>query len=150
MVQIGNAYFLSDGSGTAGVHWSEAVFGNELMTGYISGTPDPLSSLTIAALRDLGYSVIEATNGPQARKLLEGDAKIDLLFTDVVMPGGMTGRQVADAAKQRRPTLKILFTSGYTENSITHHGRLDTGVHFLSKPFRRQELALKVREALEA
>jgi nitrogen-specific signal transduction histidine kinase len=112
---------------------------------------DPLVRNFVALqLRDLGYNVIEAANGPQARKLLEGDAKIDLLFTDAVMPGGMTGRQVADAAKRQRPTLKVLFTSGYTENSIVHHGRLDTGVHFLSKPFRRQELAVKVREALDA
>jgi CheY-like chemotaxis protein len=94
--------------------------------------------------------VIEAANGPQARKLLEGDARIDLLFTDVVMPGGMTGRQVADAAKQQRPTLKFLGTPGDTENTITHHGRLDAGVQFLAKPFRRQELALKIREALDA
>ncbi len=112
---------------------------------------DPLVRNFVALqLRDLGYSVIEAADGPQARKLLEGGAKIDLLFTDVVMPGGMTGRQVADAAKRQRPNLKILFTSGYTENSIVNHGRLDAGVHFLSKPFRRQDLAIKVREALDA
>ena len=101
-------------------------------------------------LRDLGYSVIEAADGRQARKLLDGDAKIDLLFTDVVMPGGMTGGQLADAAKRQRPNLKTLFTSGYTENSIVHHGRLDSGVHFLSKPFRRQDLAIKIREALDS
>jgi CheY-like chemotaxis protein len=112
---------------------------------------DPLVRNFVALqLRDLGYDVIEAANGPEARNLLEGDAKIDLLFTDAVMPGGMTGRQVADAAKQQRPTLKVLFTSGYTENTITHHGRLDAGVQFLAKPFRRQELALKIREALDA
>jgi CheY-like chemotaxis protein len=112
---------------------------------------DPLvRNFVVLQLRDLGYRVIEAANGPQARDLLDGDARIDLLFTDVVMPGGLTGLQVADAAKRRRPTLKTLFTSGYTENSIVHHGRLDPGMHFLSKPFRRQDLATKIREALDA
>ena len=65
------------------------------------------------------------------------------------MPGGMTGRQLADAAQGERPGLKTLFTSGYTENSIVHHGKLDPGVHFLSKPFRRQDLARKVRQTLD-
>jgi PAS domain S-box-containing protein len=112
---------------------------------------DPLvRNFVVLQLRDLGYSVIEAADGPQARDLLEGDAIIDLLFTDVVMPRGMTGRQLADGAKRRRPNLKIVLTSGYTENSIVHQGRLDAGVHFLSKPFRRQDLAVKVREALDA
>jgi CheY-like chemotaxis protein len=65
------------------------------------------------------------------------------------MPGGMTGRQIADAARARRPSLKAVFTSGYTENSIVHQGKLDKGVSFLSKPFRRQDLALKIRETLD-
>jgi CheY-like chemotaxis protein len=103
----------------------------------------------VSQIRDLGYQVIEAADGRQARLILDGYASIDLLFTDVVMPGGMTGRQLADAAKERRPTLRTLFTSGYTENSIVHQGRLDPGVHFLAKPYRRQELARKLREALD-
>ncbi|MGH6926673.1 MAG: response regulator, partial [Dongiaceae bacterium] len=103
----------------------------------------------VSQIRDLGYQVIEAADGPQAQHILDGDTPIDLLFTDVVMPGGMTGRQLADAAKGRRPTLKTLFTSGYTENSIVHQGKLDPGVHFLAKPYRRQELASKLREALD-
>jgi len=101
-------------------------------------------------LRDLGYRVIEAADGPQAQRILDSDQPIDLLFTDVVMPGGMTGRQLADAARARRPGLKAVFTSGYTENSIVHQGKLDKGVSFLSKPFRRQDLALKVRETLDS
>ena len=66
------------------------------------------------------------------------------------MPGGMTGRQLSDEAMRRRPDLKTLFISGYTEDSIVHQGKLDPGVNFLSKPFRRRDLALKVREALDA
>ena len=111
---------------------------------------DPLvRNFVVQQLRDLGYSVLEAADGPQARRLLESDAPIDLLLTDVVMPGSITGRELAESARQRRPTLKTLYTSGYTENSIVHQGKLDPGVHFLSKPFRRQDLALKVREVLD-
>jgi len=100
-------------------------------------------------LRDLGYRVIEAADGPQVQRILESDEPIDLLFTDVVMPGGMTGRQLAETARTRRPALKAVFTSGYTENSIVHQGKLDRGVSFLAKPFRRQDLAAKVRETLD-
>ncbi|MGH6927186.1 MAG: PAS domain S-box protein, partial [Dongiaceae bacterium] len=111
---------------------------------------DPLvRSFVVFQLRDLGYDVLEAADGPAAEKVLEDGASIDLLFTDVVMPGGMTGRQLAEKAKHRRPGLKTLYTSGYTEDSIVHHGKLDPGVCFLSKPFRRQDLAIKVREALD-
>ena len=111
---------------------------------------DPLvRSFVVLQLRDLGYNVVEAADGPGAEKLLNDGASVDLLFTDVVMPGGMTGRELADKAMRRRPKLKTLYTSGYTEDSIVHHGKLDPGVHFLSKPFRRQDLAVKVREALD-
>jgi nitrogen-specific signal transduction histidine kinase/CheY-like chemotaxis protein len=106
-------------------------------------------AFVVGQLGDLGYRVIEAADGPQAQRILESDQPIDLLFTDVIMPGGMTGRQLADAARARRPGLKAVFTSGYTENSIVHQGKLDSGVSFLSKPFRRQELALKIRETLD-
>jgi CheY-like chemotaxis protein len=101
-------------------------------------------------LRDLGYRVIEAADARQAQTILESAAAIDLLFTDVVMPGGMTGRELAEAAKQRRPGLKTLFTSGYTEDSIQRLGQLDPGVRLLSKPYRRHDLALRIREALDA
>jgi CheY-like chemotaxis protein len=112
---------------------------------------DPqVRNFVVQQLRALGYTVLEAGDGPQARRLLESDAPIDLLLTDVVMPGSITGRELAESARQRRPDLKTLYTSGYTENSIVHQGKLDPGVHFLSKPFRRQELALKVREVLDS
>ena len=100
-------------------------------------------------LRDLGYRVIEAADGRQAQRVLDSDQRIDLLFTDVVMPGGMTGRQIADAARTKRPGLRAVFTSGYTENSIVHQGKLEKDMNFLSKPFRRQDLARKVRQTLD-
>jgi len=102
----------------------------------------------VAQLRDFGYRVLEAPDGPQAQMILAGDDRIDLLFTDVVMPRGMTGRELAEAARRKRPELKTLFTSGYTEDSNVYQSKLDAGVHFLSKPYRRRDLALKIREAL--
>jgi PAS domain S-box-containing protein len=114
----------------------------------VEDNPD-VRRLVLRQLRDFGYTVIEAANGPQALKILEDGAAIDLLFTDVVMPGGMTGRQLAEAAKGRRPNLKTLFTSGYTEDSILRLGKLDPGVRLLSKPYRKHELATRVREALD-
>ena len=74
----------------------------------------------------------------------------DLLFTDVIMPGGMNGRQLADEVMSRRPDAKVLFTSGYAENAIVHHGRLDEGVQVLAKPYRKIELAKKLRDILDA
>ncbi len=103
-----------------------------------------------AQLEGLGYSVVGARNGPEAMEQLREVDNFDLLFTDIVMPGGMNGRQLADAARKLKPSLPVLFTSGYTENAIVHHGRLDPGVHLLNKPYRRQELAAKVRQVLAA
>jgi PAS domain S-box-containing protein len=103
----------------------------------------------LSQLRDLGYRVLEAADGPQAQAILESDAAVDLLFTDVVMPGGLTGRQLAEVAKRKRPALKTLFTSGYTEDSVLRLGQLDPGVRLLSKPYRRQELAQRIRESLD-
>jgi len=105
-------------------------------------------SYVVAQLRDLGYLVIEAEDGPQALKILDTEAPIDLLMTDMVMPGGMTGRQLAEAAKLRRPRLKALFTSGHSEDVVAEDGALDPRAQFLAKPYTRQDLARKVRQAL--
>ncbi|MFO1059652.1 MAG: PAS domain S-box protein [Dongiaceae bacterium] len=99
-------------------------------------------------LSGLGYRVIAAADGPSALSVLRGGEPIDLLFTDVVMPGGMDGGALAEAAQALRPGLPVLFTSGYTEHGIVHHGRLEPGIHLLAKPYRRQELAAKLRELL--
>ena len=96
----------------------------------------------------LGYATLEAANATEALKIIDDGAHIDLLFTDVIMPGPMNGRQLVDEALRRRPSLKTLFTSGYTENAILHHGRLDEGVLLLAKPYRKPELARMIRVAL--
>jgi signal transduction histidine kinase len=101
-------------------------------------------------LRELGYKVLVAGNGSEAMVILERGDPVDLLFTDVVMPGGMSGRELAQRVAALRPSLKILFTSGYAENAIVHQGRLDPGVHLLRKPYPRSELALKLRQLLDA
>lgn len=107
-----------------------------------------LRSYTVESLRELGYRVLEAGNGAEALTVVD-DTAIDLLFTDVVMPGGLNGRQLADAAVERRPGLKVLFTSGYTRNAIVHQGRLDPGVHMIGKPFSFADLGAKVRALLD-
>src|SRR5690606_9434762 len=109
---------------------------------------DLVRNHVIALLKGLGYQVTSASSGAEALQILGRTHSIDLLFTDVIMSGGINGRQLADKAQQLHPGLKTLFTSGYTENAIVHHGRLDPGVHLLSKPYRRQDLALKVRKVL--
>ncbi|MCB2427466.1 ATP-binding protein [Methylophaga pinxianii] len=103
----------------------------------------------VAQLKDLGYEVISAEDGKQAMQILESDQLIDLLLTDVILPEGLNGRKIAENALKLRPALRVLYTSGYTENSIVHHGRLDPGVLLLSKPYNREELASKVRMALD-
>ena len=99
-------------------------------------------------LESLGYHVTSAHNGAEALEALKRNGDYDLLFTDVVMPGGVNGRQLAVAVAELYPNLPVLFTSGYTENAIVHHGRLDPGVHLLNKPYRLQDLAAKIRLAL--
>ena len=96
----------------------------------------------------LGYRVLSAANAREALEILEGPQEVDLLFTDVMMPGGMNGRELVDAARRRRPHLRVLYTSGYTENVILHHGRLDPGIQLLDKPYSRLDLARKIRAAL--
>jgi signal transduction histidine kinase len=100
-------------------------------------------------LRDLGYTVVEAEDAAAALRALDTHAKIDLLFTDVVLPGGVHGRKLADEARRRHPGLPVLFTSGYTRNAIVHNGRLDPGVQLITKPFSYEELASRVRRVLD-
>jgi PAS domain S-box-containing protein len=99
-------------------------------------------------IESLGYTTYEAANAAEALAVIDTSATVDLLFTDVIMPGAMNGRQLVDEALKRRAALKILYTSGYTENAIVHHGRLDSGVLLLAKPYRKAELARMIRMAL--
>ena len=101
-------------------------------------------------LRELGYQVIEAAGGAAALEALRSQPGIDLLFTDVVMPGGMNGRQLAEEAHRLQPDLKVLFTTGYTRNAIVHHGRLDPGIDLISKPYSFHALASHIRARLDA
>ncbi|HMA50920.1 MAG TPA: response regulator [Magnetospirillaceae bacterium] len=111
---------------------------------------DSVRAGVVAQLSDLGYGVLAAADGDTALALAQGNPQIDLLFTDVVLGGPYNGRQLADAIRALRPGLPVVYTSGYTENAIVHHGRLDQGVTLLSKPYRADQLASTVSDALHA
>lgn len=104
---------------------------------------------SVESLRELGYRVLEAHDGLSALRLIEQDQHITLLFTDVVLPGGMSGAQVAARARGLCPNLKVLFTTGYARNAIVHQGRLDAGVQLITKPYTFEALASKVRDVLD-
>ncbi len=102
----------------------------------------------LTQLRSLGYVTLEAANALEARAIVNEGHAFDLLFTDMIMPGAINGRQLADELQQIKPGLKVLFTSGYTENAIIHHGRLDSGILLLAKPYRKSDMARMIRTAL--
>ena len=111
---------------------------------------DPLVRAPVAmSIRSLGYEVIEVADGPSAMKEIESKRRIDLLFTDIVMPGGINGRELAAKASAVRPGLHVLFTSGYSDNVFIRDGRREAGPRLLAKPYRRPDLARALREALE-
>ena len=103
----------------------------------------------ITQLKNLGYKTISANDARAAMAVVDRGEPFDLLFTDVIMPGGMSGRELAQAVAKRRPNVRVLYTSGYTDNAVVHHGRLDEGVLLLTKPYRKPELARMVRQALD-
>jgi CheY-like chemotaxis protein len=107
--------------------------------------------IAVAILRDLGYHVLEAADGEEGLLVFGAhQAAIDLLLTDIVLPGKVRGRALAERITAIRPEVSVLYMSGYTENSIVHNGRLDDGVRLISKPFQREQLARKVAETLAA
>ncbi len=106
--------------------------------------------LVAEILHELGYQCIEASDGAAGLKLLQSGARIDLLVTDVGLPGGMNGRQMADAARIDRPDLKVLFITGYAENAVVGNGHLDPGMHVMTKPFAMEALGSRIRELIEA
>jgi PAS domain S-box-containing protein len=126
----------------AGVSGSETILAVE--------DDDDVRAYTSDTLRELGYDVLQAANGAAALRVLDEHPEIKLLFTDVGLPGGMNGRRLAEAARERRPDLKVLFTTGYARNAIVHEGRLDPGVELIPKPFTQVSLAAKLRDLLDA
>jgi PAS domain S-box-containing protein len=133
-------------SGTGSMADAVMEGGNETI---LAVEDDPLVRTYVTTqLESLGYTTLSAKNAKEALELIDGGAEFDLLFTDVIMPGGMNGRELADAAAERKRSLKVLFTSGYAEDGIIHHGRLDPGVLLLPKPYRKADLARMLRLAL--
>jgi signal transduction histidine kinase/ActR/RegA family two-component response regulator len=124
-----------------------AVTGSETIL--LVDDDEVVRNVVSAMLEELGYRVLNVADGPAALAALEREPDVSLLFTDVVMPG-MSGRQLAERALQLRPKLRVLYTSGYTQNAIVHNGRLDAGVELISKPYDREQLAAKVRRVLDA
>jgi signal transduction histidine kinase/CheY-like chemotaxis protein len=111
---------------------------------------DLVRTFVVGQIQSLGYRTLAAVNADAALVVINSAQTIDLLFTDMIMPGSMNGRQLSDAALRRRPSLSVLFTSGYTENTVIHYGRLDAGVLLLAKPYRKSDLARMIRAALAA
>ncbi len=122
------------------------IGGNETIL--VAEDDDEVRGTVVETLTDLGYRVVKAPNADAALVVIEAGVPIDLLFTDVVMPGTMKSPELARRAKERLPDIAVLYTSGYTENSIVHDGRLDPGVELLSKPYTREALAKKIRHVL--
>jgi CheY-like chemotaxis protein len=109
---------------------------------------DEVRATVVETLTELGYRVLKARDAASALSVVESGVPIDLLFTDVVMPGPLKSPELARCARERLPGISVLFTSGYTENAIVHGGRLDPGVELLSKPYSREALARKLRQVL--
>jgi PAS domain S-box-containing protein len=110
---------------------------------------DDVRIYTTESLRELGFTILEANDGPSALRVLEHHPEVKLLFTDVGLPG-INGRELVEQARKRRPALRVLFTTGYARNAIVHQGRLDPGMELLTKPFTRAQLASRIRDVLDA
>ncbi|ULJ81572.1 ATP-binding protein (plasmid) [Rhizobium sp. C104] len=124
----------------------EAAAGEVILV--VEDDPD-VRAYSVESLRELGYHVLEAKDGPAALQALSSYGNVDLIFSDVVLPSGMSGADVVAKARETNPTQKALFTTGYSRNAIVHHGRLDKGVHLLPKPFSFEDLAVRVRDVLD-
>jgi PAS domain S-box-containing protein len=127
----------------AGVDFGPTAGGTETIL--VAEDDEDVRATVVEMLGDLGYRVLKARDAASALTVIESGLPIDMLFTDVVMPGPLKSAELARKAKQRQPDMAVLFTSGYTENSIVHGGRLDAGVELLSKPYSRETLARRIR-----
>jgi signal transduction histidine kinase/DNA-binding response OmpR family regulator len=141
--------FGEDDAGEAEPETETVPIGNRAETILVVEDDEDVRAYSTGIMTEAGYRVLEASSGESALDILERHSGIALLFTDVGLPGGMNGRQLADEARRRHPKLKVLFTTGYARNAIVHDGRLDPGVQLLTKPFTFAALATKVRELLD-
>jgi len=137
-----------DDASAAAPDAAEAAVGGPETILVVEDDPE-VRQTTVALLEELSYQVVEAANGPAALKLLDRQPQIDLLLTDVIMPGGMRGPDLAREVHKRRPDMKILYMSGYTEHTVLRDGMAESSVPLLSKPFQKIELANKVRNVLD-
>ncbi len=128
------------------VNQQPVVGGNETIL--VVEDDEQVRATAVEMLTDLGYRVLKAADADSALAVVESGLPIDLLFTDVVMPGNLRSPELARRARQRLPDIAVLFTSGYTENAIVHGGRLDEGVNLLAKPYTREALSRKIRHVL--
>jgi len=136
-----------DGAGTEQPeHRVAARSGNETIL--VVEDDDMVRTSVIRQLESLGYRTLAAGNGAEALALVDQGLQFDLLFTDIVMPGGINGAELGREVARRRPGVKMLYTSGYSEDGIVHHGRLDPGIVLLGKPYRKLDLARKIRDVL--
>jgi len=139
-IQSEDVVIATDNSPVAG--------GNETIL--VAEDDEAVRETVVSMLSDLGYRVLKAKDAESALAIIDSGVSIDLLFSDVVMPGKLKGAELGRKARERLPDLAVLFTSGYTENSIVHGGRLDDGVDLLSKPYTREVLARRLRAMLSA
>jgi CheY-like chemotaxis protein len=127
---------------------SEAPCASQNETVLLIDDEPTIRMLVAEILDELGYNVLQAADGAAGLKIIESDARIDLLVTDVGLPGGMNGRQVAEAGRVFRPNLKVLFITGYAENAVISHGHLEADMHMLTKPFPMELLATRIKAIL--
>jgi PAS domain S-box-containing protein len=142
--------FYGDAGKQAGDNPAESPSGTSAGETVLVVDDEPsVRMLIVDVLEELGYTVLEAADSASGLKLLQSDVRIDVLVSDVGLPGGMNGRQMADAARQTRPELQVLFITGYAENAVIGNGHLEPGMHVMTKPFSLDVFAAKIRQMIE-
>jgi CheY-like chemotaxis protein len=142
-------YFGDAEEGAAASHGVSSDYSGQGETVLVVDDEPTVRMLIVDVLEEAGYKAVTAVDGPSGLKVLQSDARIDLLVTDVGLPGGMNGRQVADAARVSRPNLRVLFITGYAENAVIGNGHLEPGMQVITKPFAIEALGEKIREMLD-